>query len=541
MPPEQLILTVLREAGRPMQIEEITRRANQCFECHFSRFEVLTILDACRQRERVEKQAPDLWRLIPTRALHPLPQTSAQQIEAPTGNRTQKSLLRLHGWQQGAVQRWKAAGRKGIVEAVTGSGKTHVALAAWWETDTEEKPLNTLVVVPSAPLLHQWVKQFRDIFPGLAVGLIGDGYHDNFSNRRICVGTIQSVYDRLDSLLGHTLGPRPLVKSMLVADECHRYIYGPSFRRIRQFRFHYALALSATIDEFEVPGFGQIVETFTFANAVAAGLIPRFDLVNCAVQLTGGEQQKYDELSDALGDQLECVRNRFHEQLNGVGGDAFFRKLQSINSESVNETGSEEPEIKRLFGLIYKRKAIVYLAAQKLELADRITRHLLIEAKRKIIVFFERVHSAEDAADRLDREFADGLHRLMQKNAAGWCRVLHGGHNRNERQELLATFRATRPAALLACRVLDEGIDIPEIDAAILVASTQTERQRVQRIGRALRKGDGTRPLIVTLYAEGTSDQNVVSNDDELFCGAATIYRERAATVLDRVHKLVGV
>ena len=93
----------------------------------------------------------------------------------------------------------------------------------------------------------------------------------------------------------------------------------------------------------------------------------------------------------------------------------------------------------------------------------------------------------------------------------------------------------------MACRVLDEGIDIPEIDAAILVASTQTERQRVQRIGRALRKGAGTRPLIVTLYAEGTSDQNVVSNDDELFCGDATIYRERAATVLDRVHKLVGV
>ena len=74
-----------------------------------------------------------------------------------------------------------------------------------------------------------------------------------------------------------------------------------------------------------------------------------------------------------------------------------------------------------------------------------------------------------------------------------WCRVLHSGLDQKERKSVLDEFRVNGVSALLTCRVLDEGLDVPQIDAALLVASTQSRRQRIQRIGRALRKGDGNK------------------------------------------------
>ena len=59
----------------------------------------------------------------------------------------------------------------------------------------------------------------------------------------------------------------------------------------------------------------------------------------------------------------------------------------------------------------------------------------------------------------------------------------------------------------------------------LLVASTQSRRQRIQRIGRALRKGDGTkRPIVITLHVPGTSDGNVIADDGEIFGDAAKIF-----------------
>ena len=96
-------------------------------------------------------------------------------------------------------------------------------------------------------------------------------------------------------------------------------------------------------------------------------------------------------------------------------------------------------------------------------------------------------------------------------------------------------------AALLACRVLDEGVDVPEIDAALLVASTQSKRQRIQRIGRALRRGDGQkRPLIITLFVPETNDRNVTQEDASVFGSAAKIHRVTEEDCLPTIRALLA-
>ena len=72
--------------------------------------------------------------------------------------------LSLYPWQTKALAEWEKHRCRGMIEAVTGSGKTRVALAAWnqlWhQLRMKSKALNTLVVVPTIPLMNQWHECF---------------------------------------------------------------------------------------------------------------------------------------------------------------------------------------------------------------------------------------------------------------------------------------------------------------------------------------------------------------------------------------------
>ena len=134
--------------------------------------------------------------------------------------------LQLLPWQTKALEIWHKAGRRGIIEAVTGSGKTFVAFGALEQLHAEDRRLNTLIVVPTVPLMNQWVEKLSKIFPDRRVGRIGGGHTDDFSRFPFaCVAVINSAVRKVEDLLGHTRNG--LVKSFLIADECHHYIEAP--------------------------------------------------------------------------------------------------------------------------------------------------------------------------------------------------------------------------------------------------------------------------------------------------------------------------
>jgi superfamily II DNA or RNA helicase len=70
---------------------------------------------------------------------------------------------------------------------------------------------------------------------------------------------------------------------------------------------------------------------------------------------------------------------------------------------------------------------------------------------------------------------------------------------RQERERALQGFREGKLRALVSARVLNEGIDVPEAEVAIIVGSTQGEREHVQRIGRLLRPSPGKRATVYEL------------------------------------------
>ncbi len=74
-----------------------------------------------------------------------------------------KSQHFLYKWQLLALASWLRCGRRGIIEAVTGAGKTNVAMQA--AADADRRGLFVLVVVPSRVLMEQWSESLKKSLP----------------------------------------------------------------------------------------------------------------------------------------------------------------------------------------------------------------------------------------------------------------------------------------------------------------------------------------------------------------------------------------
>jgi superfamily II DNA or RNA helicase len=77
---------------------------------------------------------------------------------------------------------------------------------------------------------------------------------------------------------------------------------------------------------------------------------------------------------------------------------------------------------------------------------------------------------------------------------------------RGERISVLERFRTGALRALVSARVLNEGIDVPETEVAIVVSGRSGGREYVQRVGRILRPREGKSALVYELLVRGTAE-----------------------------------
>ena len=117
----------------------------------------------------------------------------------------------------------------GVLEALMGSGKTVIALAA---IAARKQP--TLILVHNKELLYQWRDRIKE-FLGIKAGLIGDG-HNLLS--AVTVSIINSAKKRLVEL--------PTFFGQIIVDEVHRTPGAMLSEVVRAFDCKYMLGLSAT-------------------------------------------------------------------------------------------------------------------------------------------------------------------------------------------------------------------------------------------------------------------------------------------------------
>ncbi|MDD2777890.1 MAG: helicase-related protein [Methanocellales archaeon] len=77
---------------------------------------------------------------------------------------------------------------------------------------------------------------------------------------------------------------------------------------------------------------------------------------------------------------------------------------------------------------------------------------------------------------------------------------------RDERTEILDNFRSDKYRVIVTSKVLDEGIDVPEANVAVVLSGSGSSREFIQRLGRILRKKEGKNAIMYEVVSRKTSE-----------------------------------
>src|SRR6478672_1215839 len=179
---------------------------------------------------------------------------------------------KLYRWQLDALVSWVRCGRRGIIEAVTGSGKTEVAIAA--ASDALRRGRFVLVLVPSRVLMEQWYAALRAALPDARIGRLGDDGRDTLQTGDVLGATRHSA-------AAYKPIPPGTAGGLLVADECHG-LGGKTLRRALLPEYQERLGLTATLERSDdavtdllLPYFGGICYRYGFEQGIADGVCAR--------------------------------------------------------------------------------------------------------------------------------------------------------------------------------------------------------------------------------------------------------------------------
>jgi superfamily II DNA or RNA helicase len=357
-----------------------------------------------------------------------------------------------------ALAAWKKTGR-GVLVMPTGTGKTEVALAIMHDT-----ALATLVVAPVRDLMYQWHRRILQGL-GLDAGIIGDNV---FNARPVSVTTYDSACIHMERL-----GAR---FALLIFDECHHLPSAMRRDAARMSAAPHRLGLTATPERSD--GLHTDLDTligpvvYHLPLAAARGqTLADYEVVRIPVYLSSEEQALYDTLTAQVRCYLEERR----------------KTEPAFTWEELCGESGKDPEARRVLRAYFARKAIEDRAAEKLRVLEDIFR---LHAGSPTLIFAGSNAMARDVSRRF----------LIP------CLLSHCG--KKERREVLDGLRDGLYPALVANRVLDEGVDVPAVKVAVVIGGTASTRQAKQRLGRVLRKTGNARAILYEVVCAATREEH---------------------------------
>ena len=363
----------------------------------------------------------------------------------------------LRWYQQHALTRWEAADRRGVIVLPTGAGKTLVALAA-----IARLGLSALVLVPTRVLLEQWARALAAVWPH-PVGRLGDGDH---SVLPITVATYASAI-----VAAPRIGDR---FGVVVVDEAHHVGAWCPVEVLEMLPAAARLGLTATPPD--TPELAEHVGPVVYSVAIeelSGDALAPFDLHTVAIALTSEERLRY-----------RALRSRFastfaeHARATGdPGWNAFVR------AAARSQEGRAALDAWRSY-----RGLIAYSEGKRAAVRAILARH----AGERTLVF--TADTATTYAIARDLLVVPITHEI----------------GRAERAQVLTRFREGAISVLVSAQVLDEGLDVPDADIAIIVGGSASARRHVQRIGRVLRPRPGKRAVIYELETGETMETSYV-------------------------------
>ena len=384
-------------------------------------------------------------------------------------------------WQSEALSAW-CRELRGIVAVVTGGGKTtfsQMCMQVFREQYVEGK---FVIVVPTLALLDQWYVSLREDLrvPDQDISLFsGESRPKDFNVVNLMVINTARTLAPLVSENG---------PCMLIVDECHRAASEANSLALLG-KPTATLGLSATPErEYDdlfntvlVPALGPVVFRYNYNQALEDSVIVPFDLINVAAEMTPDEQSEYDRATRDIS--------------------------RTFRSYKTGNTSWESLSVK-----LQRRARIAASSIQRIPVTIRLAEQ---ERSGRIMVFHETVSAAESILRILQARFFNAT-------------IYHSKVGPVLRRDNLRLYRNGVFNALVTCRALDEGVNVPETNVAIIASSTASQRQRIQRLGRVLRPAPGKeRAKVFTIYTTKSEEVRLFKETQNLL-GASEISWMRA-------------
>lgn len=458
-------------------VDEIQKDFEQLWNKEDDDLEVLDFPDVLREKFKVMRK-PELDAFFTGEEL-PEEEEYDTHIEAPD-----KGIPHVpHGfefrpYQKEAINKWAENDYRGIFDMATGTGKTYTGLGAVARLYEDKKRLAIIIVCPYQHLVEQWVEDI-ELFNMIPTIGYSASKQKNWKKRleddildfslgvinTFCFVTTNATY----SSKFVTEQMKQLGKdTLLLVDEAHNF-GSPNLRARLYPNIQYRLALSATLDRHgDEEGtdalkayFGDKCIEYDLKRAIDEKKLTPYYYYPVLIYLDDDEYEKYKELSYLAS--KECHKDKHGKLL-------------------ITEKGKR---------LLLQRARVVAGAKGKLTKL----RELMEKYKNDthILVYCGATRTQDFSNDSSERD-EEGERQIvsvskMLGNELG-MKVTHFTSNESaeEREVIKQCFATASPyQAIIAIKCLDEGVNIPSIKTAFILASTTNPKEYIQRRGRVLR------------------------------------------------------
>lgn len=380
------------------------------------------------------------------------------------GKRNGGSIIKLRDYQEEAKQAWINNDYNGFLVMATGTGKTWTAIFSAKDLCDKER-VNIVICAPYKHLIKQWEGDLNKLFTDSKIILassenpdweteITNEYlwrkYNGYRQLIICVTMKSFASERFKKVMAQFEE-----NNLLIVDEAHRFNYSdPSIPD----RYKYKLGLSAT--------------PFKGKSATSGHELMKF---------FGGRVYNLP-IEKAL--ELKCLVPYNYYPLfvySSEKEEAEFTKYTSVMASCFKNGKCIDAE--KMAKAYRSRLRVIAMAEEKITMLESLIKETHV--KDHFIVYCGDGKVFDDDGDAIRhisivKEVLDSLDYKTSQFTAK--------ENMKTRMELVEAFNTRAIDALVAIKCLDEGINIPSITDALILASNDDYREFVQRRGRILRK-----------------------------------------------------
>lgn len=387
--------------------------------------------------------------------------------------------ITLHDYQERAIEEWKKRDYVGIFDMATGTGKTYTGIAALCKLCQEKQRIYAVIVCPLKHLVEQWLVDLK-AFGINPIVAYGDNKYKDYP-RKVRKATFDynlgakdfvCILCTLDTFANEKLQTQ-IAKAKdnvtLIVDEAHN-IGAKNYSKLLGNQYRFRLGLSATFERHNdeegtntlLDFFGEKCIVYSLEQAIREDKLTPYKYYPVIVTLTDEELKQYNDLSKQIAKNFmtdKHGRRKMNEKA---------KKLAIQRARVIAGASEKQDRLKEILQEKYldETHILVYCGATKAENVERT----------------EEVRQIDSITDMMGNGLGMKVAQFTSKE------------NMTQRETIKNEFAMGETLqALVAIKCLDEGVNIPAIKTAFILASTTNPKEYIQRRGRVLRKYPGKR------------------------------------------------